>query len=319
MALRIAFFGVGELAEPYLRALARLPELEMAGVCDADRRAAETVAAGWNTRVFSAYDRMLEETRPDALWICLDSHLQSDVILKAAALRIPFFVVPPGAADFERLYHCAQAVRDARVTTAVGFQASFVDLMKEAREYVGANTVPLAIGWWLAVDEGVADAADLLWKKACFHIDAMRYFCGPVARVRTLSSHGGGIILQLEFVGGTVGTLTCATFARPEPRRELELLGEGWSMLFGDQLQSLQLAEQDKTTILRSLNNPAQEATIAFLEAIAGKPTPQLISYLDAVETLAVCQAAFISQRENRVVELREELRLPAAKPASGN
>ena len=64
--------------------------------------------------------------------------------------------------------------------------------------------------------------------------------------------------------------MTCATFARPEPRVELELLGEGWSLRFGKDLATLRLDEHDKTTILRCRNNPAVQQTTAFLEAGRG-------------------------------------------------
>src|SRR5438046_6849758 len=99
MALSLAFLGAGPLAEPYLDALRPRHDVNVTAVCDSDRRAAEQVAAGWGAKVFLNYEALLRESQPDALWICVPSHLQGDVLLKAIERQIPFFVCRPGAAD----------------------------------------------------------------------------------------------------------------------------------------------------------------------------------------------------------------------------
>ena len=112
-------------------------------------------------------------------------------------------------------------------------------------------------------------AAGLLWNEACRLVDALRYFCGEVTRV------------------------------------QLELLGEGWSLVFDEGLASLRVDERDKTTILRRLNDPAADQVAAFLEAVAsGEPSAVATGYADALQTLSVCHAAALSAREGRPVEL---------------
>jgi predicted dehydrogenase len=313
MSWNLAFYGAGDRARPYLVALGQNPNVQVAAVCDLDRRAAEQTAAGWHAQVYLSYEAMLEEVRPDALWICVPPHLQGDVILKAAERNIPFFVEAPGAVDYQRACLYARMIKEVNLTTAVGFAGRYGDVVQEAREYLGAHSIPLALGWWLAPpeDTSVDGATGLLWTDACRLVDALRFFCGEVTRVRALNAGAeapaGGLVVQLEFVGGSVGMLTCATFARPEPRIELEMLGEGWSIAFGPGLATLRLAESDKTTILRCLNNPAAEQAVGFLEAIAGdKRNAVLVDYADALRTLAVCHAAAVSAREDRPVELAE-------------
>jgi predicted dehydrogenase len=313
MAYNLAFYGAGDLARPYLDALGRRPDVQLTAVCDLDRRAAEQTAAGWGARVYLSYEAMLEEARPDALWVCVAPALQGDVLLKAAERGIPFFVEAPGAVDFSRALVYGRRVREAGLVTAVGFSGRFTDLFQEARVYVGAHTIPLALGWWLAgarEDTG-AGAAGLLWTDACRLVDAMRFFCGEVTRVRALGAGqgppAGGLVVQMEFAGGSAGVLTCATFARPEPRVELEMLGQGWSIGFGPGLATLRLAESDKTTIIRCLNNPAADQAAAFLEAVtAGDPAKSVVDYADALRTLAVCQAAIVSAQEGRPVDVAE-------------
>src|SRR5437879_4552190 len=71
MTFNLAFFGAGDLAQPYLNALRPRNDVRLVAVCDLDRRAAEQTAAGWEAQVFLSYEAMLRETQPDALWVCV--------------------------------------------------------------------------------------------------------------------------------------------------------------------------------------------------------------------------------------------------------
>jgi predicted dehydrogenase len=306
MALTIAFYGAGARAQPYLQALARQPAVRVTAVCDVDRRAAEQVAAGWEARVFLSYEAMLQEAKPDALWVCVPPALQGDALLKAAERGIPFFVEPPGAVDYERACQYARQVARANLVTAVGFPCRYTDVVREAREYLGTNPVPLALACWFRPPDEEASAgtgANLLWTDACRLVDGLGFLCGEVNRVRALASGAGDLVVQLEFARGGVGVLTCAPFARAEPRVELELLGDGWGLGFGEDYASLRLAERDKTTILRRLNKPQGELAHAFLEAVVSRnPAGVQTAYAEAMQSLRVCQAAEVSLKEGRPV-----------------
>src|SRR5262249_40976178 len=143
---------------------------------------------------------------------------------------------------------------------------------------------------------------------------ALRYFWGEVTRVHALApaSAPGGLVVQLQFASGGVGVVTCAAYPRPEPRVQVELLGDGWSLEFGGPgsdaaqlLAPLRLTERDRTTILRCLNNPAADQVAAFLDAVAARdPNAVRSSYADAQATLSVCHAAATSAKEGRAVEV---------------
>jgi myo-inositol 2-dehydrogenase/D-chiro-inositol 1-dehydrogenase len=318
MTLSAAFYGAGEQAQPYLRALARRADVRVTAVCDADRRAAEAVAAGWGAAVFVSGEVMLREARPDVLWACAPPQRLGDVLLRAADQGIPFFVEPPGAPDFDGARLCARRVSEAGLVTAVGFATRYTDVLAEAREYLGAKALPLALGWWLRppAEDGATTAAGLLWDEACGLVDALRYFCGDVTRVHALSAgaSGGGLVVQLEMASGAVGVLTCTAYPRPDPRAELELLGEGWTLGFAAStdgaapaLATLRLVERDRTTILRRLNDSAADHAASFLEAAAVRK-PELVptGYGEALRTLAVCHAAAVSARDGRAVTVAE-------------
>jgi len=306
MAQRIAFFGVGDAARPYLDVLGRRSDVNLVGVCDLDRRAAEQVAAGWGATVFPSFDTLLAEPL-DALWICVAPSQQGEVIPRAVERRVPFFIVAPGALDYPRAVQFARAVQEAKLVTGVGFPTAYTDIVREAREYVGTNVVPLTLGWWLrpARDDNAPAATALLWNEACLLIDVLRTFCGEVKQIHAFAAgtttepdQHGGMVLHLAFVRGTIAVVTLATFPRPEPRVELELIGEGWTLTFESGLRSLRVVERDKTTILRGLNNPVEEQCATFLDAVKrNEPGVVPCGNLDALVTLHICHAARESAR----------------------
>src|SRR5262249_55884640 len=150
--------------------------------CDLDRRVAEQTAAGWGAQVYLSYQAMLQEARPDALWICVEPEVQGDVLFKAAEQRIPFFVEPPGALDLERAGQYSRLIREANLVTTAGSPTKYTDVVQEARESLGPTPLPLALGWWLhpPADDGAATAEGLLWNEACRLVDVLRFFCGEV-------------------------------------------------------------------------------------------------------------------------------------------
>src|SRR5262245_26871054 len=147
--MNVAFLGVSGPALPYLDALARRSDVAVTAVCDPDRRAAEQIAAGWEARVFADADALLLEGKPEALWICAPPHLQAAVARRAIEQRVPFLLTPPGACDFSSAAENCRLARKAKLVASVGFLTRHTDVVGEAREYLGANPVPLALGWWL--------------------------------------------------------------------------------------------------------------------------------------------------------------------------
>jgi predicted dehydrogenase len=304
--MNLAFFGTGELARPYLNALARRDDVRIVAVCDPDPRAAEAVAAGWGARVFPHYEPMLEESAPAALWVCVPPRLQGGVLERAVALGVPFFVEPPGAPDDATARRLARRIAEANLVAAVGYSARYVDVIREAKEYLGINAVPLTLGWWLTGPaEPDQPAAGLLWGEACRLIDMVRYFSGEVAAVCAAAPSAEALTCTLRLANGTTATLACAAYELAEPRVELELLGEGWYFRFLEALTVLRLAEKDKTTIIRQMNAPHAEHAAAFLEAVrSGDPSAVACPYADACVTMHVCQAILDASREGRWVDL---------------
>jgi len=315
--LQLAVYGAGELAEPYLTLLARRADVRIRAVCDPMPRLAEQAAAGWGARVLHHYAAMLEEERPDALLVAVPCRTLGDVLEQAVTHRIPFLVEPPGAADWDSARRLARLVADAKLVTAVGYSARYVDVVREAKEYLGVNATPLGRAAWLTGGHDDAPGVlDLLWSEACRLIDLWRSLAGEIVAVTAALAGTDALVVNFRGASSNVGTFTLAAQPMAEPRIELELFGVGWSFSFTRSLTELSLFERDKTTMLRQVNQPRAEHLEAFLEAVRTQaPAYVANSYPEALANLAVVEAIRRAAAEQRWVALEEVLGTATAAP----
>jgi predicted dehydrogenase len=308
MTVNVAFCGVGDLARPYLQALGQRTDVQVSAVHDIDPRAAEQVASRWGAKVVADVPSLLRGSDVQAVWICTPAHEQGEILEQVVAQRLPFFIEPPGAQDYAQAQRLAQQIQQARLVTAVGYSARHVDVIREAKEYLGVNVVPLAQGWWLTgPTRHIRGASGLLWYEACRLIDLLRYFGGEVAAVNAAGYGSEALTATLRLENGTLATLACGAYDIAEPRVELELIGEGWYFRFLDALTVLRLAERDKTTLIRQTNAPHAEHAAAFLEAVRSRrPGAVGCNYLEACQTLRVCHAALTALQAGCWVELKD-------------
>jgi predicted dehydrogenase len=312
MPVNLAFYGAGARARPYLEVLARREDVRVLAVCDPDPGAAALVAAQWGARVCEHPGAMLREEFPDAVWVCVPAPLQGEPLAVAAELGIPFCVEPPGAPDFAAAEQLAAAVARSGLVTAVGHVARQVDVVREAREFLAGQAVPLALGWWLAAPPPEAATA-LLWEEGCRLLDLLRGFGGEAVSVRAAPAGPQALSLALRLAGGTLATVAVAALALAEPRRELELITPGGYFRFTDGLTALHLVERHKTTILRQANRPHAELVQAFLAAVRDRaPAAVPCPYGDALRTMSLAQAALAAAQSGGEVFLQEALRPPA-------
>lgn len=311
-ALNLALFTADGRADPYLAALARTPDVRLTAICDPMPRLAEQAAAGWGARVVAQSQELFAGDRPDALLVTVPSRLLGDVLEQAVAHRVPFFVEPPGALDWDAARRLVQPLSDAPLVTAVGMRLRWTDVVREAKAYLGDGPPPLGHGCWLTggVDE-LADVSSLLWNEGCQWLDLWRYLLGEIEAVAAAQTGTSGLAVTLRSTSGGVGAFTVSALPAPMPRIEFETMGEGWSLRVGrsgfDPNAELSLHEPAKTTTLRQVNEPWTEMLEAFLEAVRTRnPAAVGPTFPESTTTLAVAEAVRRAVQHQRWVELAE-------------
>lgn len=126
--LRVAILGAGFIAKIHAERLRQRDDVECVAICKAVPAVAEAMAkqvglAG--VRIFDDFERMLDEIRPDALYVCLPPFAHSGQVELAAERGIHLFLEKPIALTEERGSSMVRAIEKAGVVSQAGFQFRF--------------------------------------------------------------------------------------------------------------------------------------------------------------------------------------------------
>ena len=136
--LKAAVLGMGNMGRGHARSLMRMEQVDIAALCsnpvdDARHFAGENHLG---CPVFDDFDRMLDEVPIDVLYICLPPFAHDGQFEKAAERGIHIFIEKPVALTAERGMAMAEAARENKIITQVGYQMRFGNAVKKFKEYM---------------------------------------------------------------------------------------------------------------------------------------------------------------------------------------
>jgi predicted dehydrogenase len=140
--VRIAIIGTGGIARTHLRALTSLPEVQLAALCDLEEGRLHEAARTWGrpeTRTYTDFRRMLDEVRPDGVWVLVSVPATFEVT--AECLRRGFDTMlekPPGLCTDETRELAALAERHG-CKAMVAFNRRFNPWVRRAWEAVTSD------------------------------------------------------------------------------------------------------------------------------------------------------------------------------------
>jgi predicted dehydrogenase len=325
--VRVAFVGAGGIAGYHLANLVRIPEVEVAAICDllpeaADRAAERLLSSGQPApRVFSDYRRMLGEQEMDALYVCVPPFAHEDAEILAARRGIHVFVEKPVALNLSTAVEILAEIRKAGVISASGYLLRYWGSTQAAREFLSHRPISLvASDRWSGVPGGpdywwrdMARSGGQLHEMTTHQVDLMRYLAGEIVSVdaRHSSRVLGDLenvtvpdsqIALMEFASGAIGYVSnSCVLTRGGHQGRLEFVLRDMVLRWGETLvvepaNGCDLPEPPDTT--RNIDE-------AFIGAISqGRPELVFSPYEEAVRTLAVTVAARESAERRVAVEV---------------
>ena len=309
MTQRVAFIGAGWIAGIHLEALARLARSELVGVVSGSPERATELASRWGGTAYPDPDRMLDDARPDAVYVCVPPHRAIEMCERLVERGIPFLAEKPLAAtDPDGPARVANAVERAGLVAAVGYHLRGLDVLPEVRRRFAARPPRMVVGrwldstpppaWWGLVDEGGGQVVE----QATHLYDLSRHLVGEAQVVGAVSTHDpaaspptvdvvDATAALLRFDGGAIGSFA-NTRRLASAVIELEFVSDdllttfrrdpdggpgGWTVTFD---------EGGKVEEVPAGRDPYEVQAEAFLDAVAaGDPTRVLSSYGDALRT----------------------------------
>ena len=224
MTLRVAFVGAGWIAGIHLEALARLGRSELVGVVSGSPDGAAALVARWGGVAYASPDRMLDEARPDAVYVCVPPFRAIEICERLVERGIPFLAEKPLAAtDADGPARVAAEIERTGLVVAVGYHLRGLEVLPEIRRRFAARPPRMVVArwlgstpppaWWGRVDEGGGQVVE----QATHLYDLARHLLGEAAVLGAVSTRDpaasppaidvvDATAALLRFDGGAIGS-----------------------------------------------------------------------------------------------------------------
>jgi myo-inositol 2-dehydrogenase / D-chiro-inositol 1-dehydrogenase len=306
--LRLAMIGAGWITQIHLEALDRVGRTTLVGIASTREESAHAIASPRGAAAYTDIERMLEEQRPDAVYVAVPPSETVAVLDRLVEHRIPFLAEKPLAArDRAGPERIAAGVAERGLVAAVGYHLRALDALADVRERLASNPAHLVVARWLSGTPGPAwwrheaTGGGQVIEQATHFYDLARFLVGEATVVGAASTREEPIVpadadvvdataAVLRFANGAVGsfanTRRLASAAVTIELAAADLLitirraGDapgGWAVDFDD---------GSGVRTIPPGRDPYEAQAAVFLDAVdAGEPGRVLSTYADALET----------------------------------
>lgn len=335
--VRLGFVGSGGMASAHLKAIAPMPDAEIAAFCDVDaEKSAARVAELKEQRpdaapqTFTDPETMLQSVEVDAVYILLPPFAHGPAERACLARKKPFFVEKPISLDLGFSREVAAEVERQGLITCAGYMNRYQPSVQRARELLQADPPALVYGGWVGGspnpqpgDKSIGSwwvqkekSGGQIHEQTTHTFDLVRYLCGEAVEVFAYAARGfntglynytidDASAVNIQFASGAVATLLSACCANGGGGGvTLNVYAHDTTCLFTGWEHSVKILrrgqEPEEVTGERDIF-PVEDRL--FLEAVrTGDARRIRSSYADATRTLELTLAANESIETGRPV-----------------
>jgi len=218
--VRVALVGAGSMANSvHYPSLHELDDVELVGLCDlVEEKLQQTADRFEIDKRYRDYQKMLEETAPDAVYVLMPPHQLFDLAVHCLREGFHLFIEkPPGITTFQARM-MAQWAEKRNCITMVGFQRRHIPLLVRCKEKVEERgpihqCVCSFYKNQIGADPYFAGSVDVLTCDAIHAVDTLRWMAGGEAvsvasDVRSLGvDYENAFNALIRFSSGATGVL----------------------------------------------------------------------------------------------------------------
>jgi len=309
MAIKVAFIGSGGIAGYHLSHLEKIPDVRLVAFCDVQAEHAKARAKQYKARAYTDHRRMLDAAKPDAVYVCVPPFAHGKAELDAVARGCHIFVEKPIALSMDTAHEIRDAIAEAGVVSAVGYQDRYQDIIAKLRLTLRKHKVATAMGYWMGGMPGVpwwrvkAESGGQHTEQTTHIFDMMRYLFGEADTVYAAASRGlmtsvpnydveDVSAATLVFRKGMVATVYSACCLKAGGKVGIDIFCTDCRIEYVER-QSVTVREASRTEEIRNVADYGQAIDEAFIGAVRskGKENKVLSPYGDACKSLALSLA----------------------------
>lgn len=306
--LRLGLIGAGWITPMHLDALDRLGRTTLVGVASARLASAEATAAPRGAKAYDEVERMLDETRPEIVYVAVPPNVSIATCEAVVERGIPFLVEKPLAAmDADGPPRIAEAIARKGLVVTVGYHLRSLEQLPEVQARLAANPARLVTGrwtdatpapaWWLRSAVGGGQVIEQIT-----HLyDLSRHLVGEATvvgaaaiREEPMTPPGADVAdataAVLRFDSGAVGAFV-NTRRQSTHVVDLSFTSDGSLTIIRrtsplPHIWEVEFRDGDGSVVLPPGRDPYEIQAERFLDAVvAGDPTAVPAPYADAVRS----------------------------------
>ena len=190
---RVCMIGAGGMANhAHYPSITRVAQADVLAVAELDpKRGQETVEKWGIPKLYGDYKLMLEEQKPDAVYVIMPPQHMHDIVLHCLRAKTNVFIEkPPGLTAYQTSTF-ARVARENGVLGMVGFNRRYIPTITQAKAWVEekGGSVMLCISSFYKGDTNPAyydGYVDAIGCDAIHSVDFLRFACG--GEVETVAS-----------------------------------------------------------------------------------------------------------------------------------
>jgi myo-inositol 2-dehydrogenase/D-chiro-inositol 1-dehydrogenase len=316
MTVRVGLIGAGAVGTRHARTLAAFDDVELVGICDPDRSAAEALAGELQVPAGDGLESLLR-AGVDAVWLCVPPFAHGELELSVVAAGLPFFVEKPLAGELPVARRVAEAVAAAGLPTATGYHWRHLDTVERARRMVRGRQVRLLDARWWGTTPPAAWwgrqglSGGQVVEQATHVLDLARLLAGEVTEVigaaAPSSTEGRDVpdatAAVLRFDSGAVGTVSTSCVLPVPTAAGLDLVADALSVHVTE--TSLRMRTPEGEQRAEPTVDGRRAVDRAFVDVLSGRPTPPgLVDVPEALHTHHLACAIARATRTGSVVRV---------------
>ncbi|MGZ6519822.1 MAG: Gfo/Idh/MocA family protein [Bacteroidia bacterium] len=139
--IKVGLIGTGKMGISHLSILGANPNVEIVGVCDTSKMVNDFLSKYGNLKCFTDYQKMVNETKPDAVVVAVPTKLHYSIIKYLLEKKINIFAEKPFCLNSLQGQELVTLADKQQVVNQVGYHNKFVGTFREVKKIIDSGAL----------------------------------------------------------------------------------------------------------------------------------------------------------------------------------